>query len=293
MRYPHTRVALALTSVLLLMGAHGEAKGSVSVKGYTRANGTYVAPYTRSSPGSGSYTSSSSSGTGIACGNSYISSSYNCNLSSGTSYGGTSYGGSAPPTAVRSAQTQMPIGYNANSQLVRADGSIISTSPHHLYFASCSEALKLGYHDMPYASPGYARELDRDQDGVACEGGGSDGNNTPTRHSPPGYTIGTPTEEMVVEEVIDGRTVVLKGSGPAESYTLLGLDVPKKEGKGLLANFLPVGTSVMVELQPDSSKIYLWKNLQLINWEMLSMGSPSQEMPSMYTHAAELNALMR
>jgi len=46
------------------------------VSGYFRKNGTYVAPYYRSSPGS----SSTSTGTGVPCGNSYISAGDVCHI---------------------------------------------------------------------------------------------------------------------------------------------------------------------------------------------------------------------
>lgn len=49
---------------------------SVSVRGYTRKDGTYVAPYTRSAPGSGSsYSTSRGSSSGYSSGSSYIPSS--------------------------------------------------------------------------------------------------------------------------------------------------------------------------------------------------------------------------
>ena len=49
-----------LLALLLLGGALAEAR-RVSVRGYTRRDGTYVRPYTRSSPGSGSSSSSGGS----------------------------------------------------------------------------------------------------------------------------------------------------------------------------------------------------------------------------------------
>lgn len=61
--------------VMTLVVGVAEAKGGY-VHGYTRANGTYVAPYYRGNGSSSSY--STSSGTGIPCGASYISVSETC-----------------------------------------------------------------------------------------------------------------------------------------------------------------------------------------------------------------------
>lgn len=36
-------------------------------------------------------------------------------------------------------------------------------------FASCSEAAEYGYYNIPSDSPHYSTDLDRDDDGVACE----------------------------------------------------------------------------------------------------------------------------
>lgn len=38
-----------------------------------------------------------------------------------------------------------------------------------LYFKNCKEARSKGYKNIKKGEPGYARHLDRDRDGVACE----------------------------------------------------------------------------------------------------------------------------
>lgn len=50
---------LLLAALCLAFGGEVFAKGSVSVRGYTRKDGTYVRPHTRSAPGSNSSSSSS------------------------------------------------------------------------------------------------------------------------------------------------------------------------------------------------------------------------------------------
>jgi hypothetical protein len=64
------------------VAAKGKSGGTVHVSGYTTKSGKYVAPYYRSAPGSGS--SSHSSGTGIPCGNSYISAKDVCHIGTTT-----------------------------------------------------------------------------------------------------------------------------------------------------------------------------------------------------------------
>ena len=38
-----------------------------------------------------------------------------------------------------------------------------------LYFKNCKEARSKGYKNIKKGEPGYARHLDRDRDGIACE----------------------------------------------------------------------------------------------------------------------------
>jgi hypothetical protein len=54
-----SRITAAL--ILCAFVSVAAASGSVHVKGYTRKDGTYVAPYTRSAPGASSHSSSSGS----------------------------------------------------------------------------------------------------------------------------------------------------------------------------------------------------------------------------------------
>lgn len=73
--------------VALLLGvwtAPLVAQRRVSVRGYTRKDGTYVRPHTRSLPGSGA-AGSATSGDGVPCGNSYISPDKICHNGNGSS----------------------------------------------------------------------------------------------------------------------------------------------------------------------------------------------------------------
>lgn len=38
-----------------------------------------------------------------------------------------------------------------------------------LYFKNCKEAKAKGYKNIKKGEPGYAKHLDRDRDGIACE----------------------------------------------------------------------------------------------------------------------------
>lgn len=109
------------------------------VRGYTRKDGTYVAPYYRGGASSGASSSVSTTPsapvvtttpTGVKCGNSYISAGKVCRI------GTTTY------------KTQN--------------------------FGSCDEANENGFADIKIGSPAYAPALDRDNDGIACESQGAD-----------------------------------------------------------------------------------------------------------------------
>lgn len=44
-----------------------------------------------------------------------------------------------------------------------------NTFAETLHFKNCKEARSKGYRNIKKGEPGYARHLDRDRDGVACE----------------------------------------------------------------------------------------------------------------------------
>ena len=44
-----------------------------------------------------------------------------------------------------------------------------NTFAETLHFKNCKEARSKGYRNIKKGEPGYARHLDRDSDGVACE----------------------------------------------------------------------------------------------------------------------------
>ena len=44
-----------------------------------------------------------------------------------------------------------------------------NTFAETLHFKNCKEARSKGYRNIKKGEPGYARHLDRDKDGVACE----------------------------------------------------------------------------------------------------------------------------
>jgi Excalibur calcium-binding domain len=53
---------------------------------------------------------------------------------------------------------------------VEAEGDKVEKpSKVELYFRTCKDARANGYHRMRVGEPGYARHLDRDNDGIACE----------------------------------------------------------------------------------------------------------------------------
>jgi uncharacterized protein YaiE (UPF0345 family) len=125
--------------------------GTVHVSGYTTKSGKYVAPYYRSAPGSGS--SSHSSGTGIPCGNSYISASDICHKSSGNGTGTSTGSGTDSGTDIGAV---MPTVFE-------------TTTPMDYGFLDCSEAFGAGFANIPSSDPSYHKNLDRDDDGIACE----------------------------------------------------------------------------------------------------------------------------
>ena len=52
------------------------------------------------------------------------------------------------------------------------DNSVIKPKPEKkadVHVRNCSEARAAGYSRMRIGEPGYARHLDRDNDGIACE----------------------------------------------------------------------------------------------------------------------------
>ena len=55
----------------------------------------------------------------------------------------------------------------------KANPDIVKPKPDEkkadVYFRNCSEARAHGYSRMRVGEPGYARHLDRDNDGIACE----------------------------------------------------------------------------------------------------------------------------
>ena len=44
-----------------------------------------------------------------------------------------------------------------------------NTFAETLHFKNCKEARSIGYKNIKKGEPGYARHLDRDRDGIACE----------------------------------------------------------------------------------------------------------------------------
>jgi hypothetical protein len=48
-------------------------------------------------------------------------------------------------------------------------GGMVSTKAANGYYASCADARAAGVTPIMRDEPGYRRELDRDNDGVACE----------------------------------------------------------------------------------------------------------------------------
>ena len=45
----------------------------------------------------------------------------------------------------------------------------VNTFSETLYFKNCKEARVKGYKNIKKGEPGYAKHLDRDKDGIACE----------------------------------------------------------------------------------------------------------------------------
>ena len=45
----------------------------------------------------------------------------------------------------------------------------VNTFSETLYFKNCKEARSKGYKNIKKGEPGYAKHLDRDKDGIACE----------------------------------------------------------------------------------------------------------------------------
>ena len=45
----------------------------------------------------------------------------------------------------------------------------VNTFTEILHFKNCKEARSKGYKNIKKGEPGYARHLDRDRDGIACE----------------------------------------------------------------------------------------------------------------------------
>ena len=45
----------------------------------------------------------------------------------------------------------------------------INIFSEELYFKNCKEAREKGYKNIKKGEPGYAKHLDRDKDGIACE----------------------------------------------------------------------------------------------------------------------------
>lgn len=78
-----TAHAVTLLGSLLVLGTLPEASAGY-VKGYTRKDGTYVAPYYRGGGGGSSSTYTPSTSVGIPCGNSYISAGKTCRIGTST-----------------------------------------------------------------------------------------------------------------------------------------------------------------------------------------------------------------
>lgn len=77
-------------------------------------------------------------------------------------------------------------------------------------FANCTEAYKAGYANIPRSSPLYAKHLDRDHDGVACE------------DPPPGFHSATaaPTVTSTSSTVAAAPGDQLPTTGPATDLTV-------------------------------------------------------------------------
>lgn len=72
-------------------------------------------------------------------------------------------------------------------------------------FANCSAAYEQGYANIPRSSPLYARKLDRDNDGIACE--------QPPEGFTPHKAPQTSTGTKVQSNIDNGATLPKTGAG--------------------------------------------------------------------------------
>jgi hypothetical protein len=74
-----------------------------------------------------------------------------------------------------------------------------------LSFDNCTQAYNAGYANLPQGSPHYAKKLDRDGDGVACD------------NPPPGFTPNTPGATTSSTAAPTGEGGRLPTTGPGEA----------------------------------------------------------------------------
>lgn len=144
------RLLLGSTAIVLLLSTCAQAG---YVRGYTRKDGTYVAPYYRGGGSSAapSYTSPTPSYSSPAP--SYATPTLTTATPRITTY----------PTSFKGK----PCGKSFISQ---AKQCLVDTPQQKLTnFRNCTEAWENGVADIPRTSPAYADKLDRDHDGIACE----------------------------------------------------------------------------------------------------------------------------
>lgn len=175
-------------------------------------------------------------------------------------------------------------------------------------FRNCTEARQAGYTDIPSSSAFYSRQLDRDNDGVACE---ANGNDAPYRYDPsrpfvlpnantsgggssstpmviPIYSPSSPEPpdlmSLKVYRVIavkDDGHFILNYSYQDFTFHLLGLDLPsgaEPQAVSWLKRVLPINSLVFVDFEPStqlvqgSLGVYLWLDRQLVNAQGLMQG---------------------
>jgi endonuclease YncB( thermonuclease family) len=87
--------------------------------------------------------------------------------------------------------------------------------PKSTLYANCAEAINAGAAPLRRGDAGYSTKLDRDGDGVACEGGGSgssqSASNTPQTGAAPVTLLTLPSQSQTLVAPIEGTAQVLDG----------------------------------------------------------------------------------
>lgn len=217
------------------------------------------------------------------CGNSWIADNKTCHVGTGSS--GTTPAPSAPPILQVTPAPQVS----------------------RLFLASCEDARQRGLSDLPFGSLEYARHLDRDHDGVACESGGDDrtpdGTAAPSREAdrPASVPASRPDVQgltlATVTEIIDGRTLRVLWNYQPHVVRLIGLGTPFPLGKTVLEQLTPLQSTVWVELDPAAPEAggftpaYVWLGPDLVNWTLLDAGAPTEAVPAAARYAAALSTV--